>query len=180
MSQIHRQNLTQKKIAILGFRGVGKSTVSKSLNKITGIPLYVLDAQIEKKENKSISEIVELYGWNHFRDLELDYLRSQVNKDKLILDCGGGVLEGHDGQYSEEKSSLLRENFFCVYLFLPDAKLLTRLENIKNKTSRPVLKGDIEKILEKRKPWFEKISNCVINTDGLTPLEVANIILEKL
>ncbi|MDH4263373.1 MAG: shikimate kinase [Spirochaetia bacterium] len=167
------------KIAILGFRGVGKSTVSRLLSKKTKFPLYVLDSEIESNEGRTITEIVEANDWNYFRDLELQYLRSQADREKLILDCGGGILEGHDGNFSVEKNEILSNQFFCVYLNLPDAKLLTRLEKIRNKSSRPVLQGDLKKILEKRKPWFEKIADFEVNTDGLTPYEVAGIIRKK-
>jgi shikimate kinase len=170
----------KNKIAILGFRGVGKSTVSRLLHKTTGLPLYVLDVEIENKEGKSITEIVEAGGWNYFRDLELAYLKTQVDREKVILDCGGGILEGRDGNFSIEKSEILKKHFFCVYLSLPDAKLLTRLEKMKNKSSRPGLQGDIKKILEKRKPWFEKIANVAISADGFTPYEVASLVREKI
>ena len=170
----------QSKVAILGFRGVGKSTVSKLLNKMTGLPLCILDSSIEKKEGKSISQIVKEHGWNHFRDLELDYLKSQVERERVIVDCGGGILEGHNGEFSIEKSEIFKSNFFCIYLSLPDAKLLTRLKNMQNKSSRPGLQGDIKEILTKRKPWFEKIANVEINTDGLSALDVANQIRKKI
>jgi len=170
----------QKKIAILGFRGVGKSTVSKLLGKLTGLPLYVLDSSIEVGEGKSIARIVEETSWNHFRQLELQYLKAQADRDEVIVDCGGGVLEGADGAFSAEKAEILKRHFFCVYLYLPDAKLLTRLGKIKNKSSRPALQGDLQKILEKRKPWFEQIADVVINTDGMTPYRIANLVRKRL
>ena len=168
------------KLAILGFRGIGKSTVSRILAKSMKIPLYAIDAEIEKKEGKSIATIVEENGWNYFRDRELDHINMQSEREKVILDCGGGILEGHDGEYSEEKGEMLKKNFFCVYLFLPDEKLLTRLKYLQQKSSRPPLAGDTEKILKKRKPWFEKIAHVQINTDGLTAGQTVSRIMKEL
>ncbi|MDH4200747.1 MAG: shikimate kinase [Spirochaetia bacterium] len=169
-------------IAILGFRGAGKSTVSRQLNKVLGMPLYTLDSYIENAEKKNITAIVQDHGWNYFRDLELKYLKSLVDLEKkgMIMDCGGGILEGKDGGFSEEKNEILRKNFICIYLYLPDAKLLTRLTKIKKNHSRPVLSGELEQILQKRKPWFEKIADLTLNTDNMTPLDIALAIRDKL
>lgn len=170
----------KQKIALLGFRGVGKSTVSRILKKQTGLALIATDHEISQKEGKSISKIVRKDGWNHFRDLEEKYLLKLKDKKKLILDCGGGILEGHDGAFSEKKAAVLKGNFFCIYLYLPDGKLLTRLEKSKRKTSRPNLSGDIKDILKKRKPWFEQLADFTLNTEGLTPGQTAEIIKNKI
>lgn len=170
----------QNKIAVLGFRGVGKSTVSRLLHKKTGMPLYILDHEIEKSQGKNISDIVEAKGWNYFRGIELEHLKFAAEKKTLILDCGGGILEGPDGNFSEEKNEILAKNFFCIYLYLPDAMLLTRLQKMKNNSRRPGLPGDLKKTLEKRTPWFRKIANAEINTDGLSPQEVLNRMMEKI
>ena len=55
-----------KKIVLLGYMGSGKSTIAKLLSKKLDIMNVDLDNYIEKKENKSISNIFYGFKKNHF------------------------------------------------------------------------------------------------------------------
>ena len=49
--------MNRKNIVLCGFMGCGKSTVGSLLSRKTGMSFIDLDSYIEKKENKSVSDI---------------------------------------------------------------------------------------------------------------------------
>jgi shikimate kinase len=169
-----------KKIAILGFRGVGKSSVSCQLHKLSGYPLFTLDKIIECTQGFNISEIVKDHGWDYFRDLETAVLAEYSQKTTGILDCGGGILEGHEGAMSPQKYDMLKKNFYCIYLYLNDDKLISRLGKIKGNKSRPALQSDLRETLGKRKPWFEALADYTIDTCKKNPEDIAQMIYERI
>ena len=59
-----------KKIFLIGSMGSGKSTIGRLLAKKLNLPHYDLDTMIEKKQEKTISEILQTYNEEYFRDLE--------------------------------------------------------------------------------------------------------------
>ena len=60
----------QGNIYLIGFMGVGKTTVSKYLRELTGWEEVDTDKVIVRKKNMGIPEIFEKYGENYFRNLE--------------------------------------------------------------------------------------------------------------
>jgi len=57
-------------IVLIGYRGTGKSVISKSLTDILHCRGYSLDEEITQQAGKSIREIVEQEGWVRFREIE--------------------------------------------------------------------------------------------------------------
>ena len=57
-------------IVMLGYRGTGKSIISKILSEKLRMKLYKIDRMISESVGKSIPEIVEYEGWESFRKLE--------------------------------------------------------------------------------------------------------------
>ncbi len=64
--------MKRKNIVLCGFMGSGKSTIGNLLSKKMGMAFIDLDAYIEKKENKSVSQIFADSGEEYFRQLEKD------------------------------------------------------------------------------------------------------------
>ena len=61
-----------KSIALCGFMGCGKTTISKSIEKLYSIPYIDVDKYIEEKENIPINAMFDKYGESYFRDKEFD------------------------------------------------------------------------------------------------------------
>ena len=74
---------------MLGYRGTGKSVISKLLSKKLRMELYKLDKMVSELAGKSIPELVEQDGWESFRKLESEVVAEVSNKAKnSIIDCG--------------------------------------------------------------------------------------------
>lgn len=150
--------------------GSGKSTVGPILANTLGWQFYDLDTVIEKKSDKTVKEIFELYGENHFRNIETETLIELSVKDKVIVALGGGTIA------SDKNISILKQTGIIIYLKMSPQSALLRL---KFKRNRPVLFTDLEEnfsnedllkriseLYEKRKIYYDQ-SDIVIDTDGI-------------
>ena len=79
-------------IVLIGYRGTGKSTVGRLLAARLGRELVSTDAEIVKRAQRTIPEIVAQQGWDYFRDLESDICRELASRDQLVIDTGGGAI----------------------------------------------------------------------------------------
>lgn len=80
------------RIALTGFMGVGKSSVSRHLANILRCKRVDLDHFIELNEKRKIAEIIDTDGIENYRRLEAAYLkRFLAESDAAILSLGGGT-----------------------------------------------------------------------------------------
>jgi len=79
-------------LVLIGYRGTGKSSVAEILAKRFAAKKVSTDELIVQKAGMSIPEIVEKYGWEHFREVESEVVKEVCKEDDLIIDAGGGVV----------------------------------------------------------------------------------------
>jgi len=164
-------------IVLIGYRGTGKSHVGCLLSQRLDMKLVSMDAEIVRQAGKSIPQIVEEHGWPHFRDLETAEARRLADHDGLVIDCGGGVIE------RTENSTILKLN---AQVFWLKASVTTIIDRIKHDTQRPALTSgksfteEVAEVLERRTPLYQNAADYTIDTDTLTPLQVADAILDHL
>lgn len=176
--ELRKTQPPKPRIALIGFRGVGKSAIARRLCEYWDIPLISLDEHIERAEGIRIQEIVNRHGWQYFRDLEFSHLAEAAKAERVLLDCGGGIVEEAEGQKSERKMQVLRENFFCIYVSVSEEKLLHRLQSLAKNASRPDLsvkdspQGLIE-VFKRREPWYLEIAHTVVDVSDTNVAESA-------
>ena len=159
-------------ITLTGFMGSGKTTVGKVLADFLGCPFMDLDDLIVKKAGKSIPEIFAEDGEPAFRQLEARLLRQTVEKyteNTVVLALGGGAVT------APASAALLREKTVCIYLRASLETLLQRLEG--ETAGRPLADASLAARLAAREPIYEETAHVIIDTDGLTPDEVADEII---
>ena len=166
-----------KAIILTGYMGCGKSTVSRILAEKTGKPLTDSDEEIERRQGRSISDIFRESSEAAFRDMETEFLRGLLEEGfDGVLSCGGGM------PLREENRMLLKELGRVFYL---KADAETTAMRLKNDNTRPLLAGldhdgkvkKIEEMLSLRSAGYEAGADHVIDTQGLSPAEVASCIL---
>ena len=159
-------------IALTGFMGSGKTTVGKVLADFLGCPFMDLDDLVVKKAGKSIPDIFAQDGEPAFRELEAQILRKTVAKyaeSTAVLALGGGAV------LAPASAALLHEKTVCIYL---RATLDTLLERLAGETAgRPLADDFLAERLASREPIYEKTAHVIIDTDGLSPDEVADEII---
>jgi len=161
-------------IVLIGYRGTGKSVVGKLLTQKLNRETISMDAEIVRKAGISIPEFVEQNGWPKFRDLETEVARELAARDNIIIDCGGGIIE------RPENIPALRINGLIFWL---QASVDVIVSRIADSTERPALiegktfTEEVAEVLERRTPLYSGAAQHTINTDNMTPEQVADSIL---
>ena len=163
-------------IILIGFMGVGKSAVGQQLAGERGLNFLDTDELIEKTEGRAISEIFKTSGEEHFRELETEVLKTLLDYDNFVLATGGGMV------LREENVKMLKEMGPVILLWADPEAVYAR---IKNETHRPLLnvqgpQAEISKILETRKPVYERAADFKVDTSKLSPAEAAKEIIDWL
>lgn len=163
----------KKRIALVGFRYTGKSTIAKGLSRRWNLPVISTDDEIEKKYGESISSLVSKNGWDFFRNSELDLLiKVQSEKKRIILDTGGGIVEGKNFKKGQEKIDILKNNFFTIFLFITEDTLMNRIHHIdtekEHQKQRPRLSqkdsySELIQIYRKRRAWYKEAAHVVVD-----------------
>ena len=164
-----------KNIILIGFMGTGKSTVGKRLARVKNMKFLDMDFEIEKKENKTISQIFKEHGETYFRAKESELLKEVSSLENTIISTGGGIVE--NGINIE----ILRNTKNVVWL---DGNVNTISNNLKNGIAkRPKLKdvkdikSYVNELLNKRYVNYEKCSDIKIDINDKNIDEVVMDIL---
>jgi shikimate kinase len=161
-------------IVLIGYRGTGKSVVGHLLARKLNRETISMDEEIVKKAGMPIPEFVEQNGWPKFRDLETEVAHELTERDNIIVDCGGGVIER-----PENISALCTTGV----IFWLQASVDVVVSRIAGGTERPALTEgktfteEVEEVLERRTPLYSEAAQHIINTDDMTPDQVADSIL---
>lgn len=159
-------------IVLAGMPGCGKSTVSKALAAKLGYIAADTDSEIVK-EHGEISKIFADFGEEYFRKLESKAVKKLSSLDNVVVATGGGCLLDPQNVISFRSSGKI------VYLKTELSELARRL---RGDTTRPLLQGDIEANLKnlygRRAKIYENAADITVQTDGYTPEEIAEKIME--
>lgn len=163
-------------IVLIGFMGVGKSTVSSYLSRLFEMDVVEMDEIIAKREGMSISEIFEVHGEQYFRDLETNLLVEMQSRTNVIISCGGGT------PLRECNVVEMKKNGKVVLL---TAKPETVYERVKNDHSRPLLENNksvdfIAGLMEKRREKYEAAADIIVETDHKSTREICEEMIGRL
>jgi len=89
----HEEKVRRMRIALIGLRGAGKSTLGAKLAAEMKLPFIELDSEIEKDTGMPLSEIFSMYGQSGYRAIERRTLdRVLKEQERAVLSVGGGVV----------------------------------------------------------------------------------------
>ncbi|HYV17734.1 MAG TPA: shikimate kinase [Verrucomicrobiae bacterium] len=152
------------RIALVGLRGAGKSTIGRRLAKRLQAPFVELDARIERAAGMTIGQIFDLNGERHFRRLEREALQSlAAEPGPLVVAAGGGIVT------EPETWALLRAAFTTVWLSAAPADHWTRV--VAQGDRRPMAgsadaMSELKGLLEARRPLYSQ-ADVTIDTSRL-------------
>jgi len=162
-------------IVLIGYRGTGKRVVGELLAARLRMQCIGMDVEIVKRAGMSIPEIVKKYGWQKFRDIESEEARELSGFDNIVIDTGGGVIE------RPENIEALKTNSRIFWLKASVDRIVSRIQG---GTERPALTAgktfteEVTEVLERRIPKYKKAAQYEIDTDELTPEQVADRIIK--
>lgn len=168
--------LRQKNIVLIGFMGVGKTTVGQLVASKLYRDFVDVDLELEKKYNMSVTDIFANMGEKKFREMEEEFICELVTSTRLkVISLGGGAF------VNEKIRKTCLESSIVFYLDLSWDSWKKRLHMIMN--NRPVLQDksleEIEELFYRRQNYYEN-NNSKIATDDLNPEEVADYLVSSL
>jgi XRE family aerobic/anaerobic benzoate catabolism transcriptional regulator len=144
----------RKRVALIGLRGAGKSTLGSRLGQEMNIPFIELDREIEKDTGMPLGEIFSLYGQTGYRAIERRSLERVLHEqERAILSAGGGVV---------------LSNCYTVWIKARPEEHMARV--IAQGDLRAIAGGnqameDLRRILEAREPLYRK-ADTYLDTSG--------------
>jgi XRE family aerobic/anaerobic benzoate catabolism transcriptional regulator len=153
----------QNRIALIGLRGAGKTTLGQRLADNLGFPFIELSREIEQFAGCQISEIHNLYGANAYRRYERRALEEaiQIYPEVVIATPGGLVSDSAN-------FNLLLSHCTTVWLQADAADHMGRVAaqgDMRPMAASREAMEDLKRILEGRSAFYSK-ADLAINTSG--------------
>jgi len=154
------------KIILVGYRCTGKTSVGKQVSVRLGIPFYDTDELIQGHVGKTVKEIVDDKGWDAFRAAERTIIKQLPSFADAVIAVGGGAV------MDAENREVLQGSGFCIWLTADLKTIIERIRNDKASTAqRPPLSDDslereTAEIIEARRPVYQELADCTVDTAG--------------
>jgi shikimate kinase len=160
-------------VILIGYRGSGKTTLGRKLADSLWQKFVDADDLIIAAAGKSIRDIFEQHGEDHFRALETDAVRKVIGLTDHIISMGGGVILREENRTLIRNSGLKR-----IYLRCEPAVLLQRIQaDPQTAANRPNLTGlgggieEIRSLLALREPMYREVMTAELDVTNLSPDE---------
>ncbi|MEU6710441.1 shikimate kinase [Nonomuraea sp. NPDC046802] len=162
------------KAVLIGPPGSGKTTLGRLLAERLGVGFRDTDTDIEAVAGKPVSDIFVEDGEARFRELEHEAVRRALAEHDGILSLGGGAV------LNEETQALLAGHH-VVYL---QVGLSDAIQRVGLASARPLLvlnpRSQLKKLMEERRPVYERLAVVTLVTDKREPEELADEIVKGL
>lgn len=151
------------RIALIGLRGAGKSTLGAALARRLDIPFVQLDALVEEAAGMRLDEVFDLLGQPAFRRLERQALeRAVAAHPRMVLEAGGGLV-AEPATYER-----LLASCFAVWLRASPAEHMGRVAaqgDFRPMAGNREAMADLKRILAGRDQLYAK-ADAELDTSG--------------
>ena len=155
----------QFRIALIGLRGAGKSTLGNRLANHLEIPFIELDAEIERDFGLSLGEIFSLSGQSAYRRSERRAFDSVLDRHPKFVLAAGGSIVAEAETYDE-----LLSRCFTVWVKASPEEHMSRVVaqgDLRPMSDNKEAMADLERILLARTPLYAR-ADAVVDTAGAT------------
>lgn len=154
-----------RRIALIGLRGAGKSTLGRQLARQARVPFIELDLEIERAAATPLSEIFLLYGQPGYRRHERECLERVMSAHSSFVLAAGGSIVAESSTYE-----LLLQRCRTVWLQASPEEHMARV--VEQGDLRPMVgqaqaMNDLKRILTSRKALYAR-ADATLNTAGQT------------
>jgi XRE family transcriptional regulator, aerobic/anaerobic benzoate catabolism transcriptional regulator len=157
------ETLRRKRVALIGLRGAGKSTLGSELALELQVPFIELDGEIEKDTGMPLGEIFSLYGQSGYRAIERRTLERVLNEnERAVLSVGGGVVS------EKETFDYLLSHCYTVWIKAQPEEYMQRVMaqgDFRAMAGNDHAMEDLRRILEAREPLYRQ-ADMELDTSG--------------
>jgi shikimate kinase len=166
------------KLALIGLRGTGKSTVGRDLAKRLNWEFLDSDSIVQDRAGKSIRQLFAENGESEFRRLETEVVQECCKRESVVIATGGGAV------LNPANVAALRQNGFVVHLTASPSELWCRIS--KDRTTaetRPRLTtadtelDELKKLMLSRAAIYAQARHAEVSVEGRSPDEVLEAVL---
>jgi XRE family aerobic/anaerobic benzoate catabolism transcriptional regulator len=154
-----------ERIALMGLRGAGKSTLGEALAGELNVPFIELDREIEREAGTGLSEIFLLYGQQGYRRYEQRCLEKILENQARCVMATGGSIVSEPATYD-----LLRSSCFTVWLKAKPEEHMSRVMaqgDMRPMEGNAQAMADLKRILQSRAALYGQ-ADAVVDTAGRT------------
>lgn len=160
----------EQRVALIGLRGAGKSTLGNQLAAARGVPFIELDREIEREAGTSMNEILLLHGQAGYRRYERRALFriAEEHPGGVVMTTGGSIVS------ERETFDLLQSRFYCVWLKASPEEHMARVVAQGDMRPFDATRGathealeDIRRILASREALYAR-ADAVVDTAART------------
>jgi len=161
-----RDTARGNRIALIGMRGAGKSTLGAMLARALRIPLIELNREVARETGLPAAEVMALYGIAAYRQIEQRVLaRVAFEQAHAVIVAGGGIVN------EEEAFATLLANCYTVWIKARPEEHMARVlaqGDFRPMAGHPAAMEDLQRILAGREAMYRR-ADAVIDTSGDTP-----------
>ena len=161
-------------MVLTGPPGSGKTTVGRVLASLLGVELRDTDSAIEVQQGRSISDIFLDEGEPRFRELERAEVASSLGSHCGVLSLGGGAV-------MDPVTAAALAGHTVVFL---DVGIADAARRVGFNHTRPLLavnpRAQWTRMMELRRPTYERLASFSVQTAGRPPQEIAAEIVRLL
>jgi XRE family aerobic/anaerobic benzoate catabolism transcriptional regulator len=165
------------RIALVGLRGAGKSSVGRELSLALEAPFVELDERVERVAGLSLGQIFDLHGMAAYRRFEAEALEQVLSEgEHLVLATGGSIVT------SGETYTRLLETCRSVWLQAAPSVHYSRVlaqGDSRPMENQPRAMEQLAALLKERDSLYRR-ADMDIETSCLDVPEITNKILEFL
>jgi XRE family aerobic/anaerobic benzoate catabolism transcriptional regulator len=152
-----------RRIALVGMRGAGKTSLGSRLAEHLGVPFIQLVTEIEKLAGMPVAEILSLSGQDGYRRLEERALFDVLaHQDRCVIETGGSIVS---------ETALFKALLTTCHVVWIKASPEEHMQRVIDQGDmRPIesndhAMADLRRILEAREPFYAQ-SHAIIDTSG--------------
>jgi XRE family aerobic/anaerobic benzoate catabolism transcriptional regulator len=153
----------RQRIALLGLRGAGKSTLGAKLAQLLGADFVELDREVEREAGAELGDVFAIYGQDAFRRFERRALERVLrNHDRAVIATGGSIVS------EPETYRLLRDRCYCVWLKASPDEHMARViaqGDMRPFRGRSEALDEIRRLLAERDRLYAR-ADATIDTSG--------------
>jgi len=154
------------RVALLGLRGAGKSTVGRLLSERIGVPFHELDQRVEELAGLPLAELFAVHGEAYYRRIEREALEHLLAEPTGFVVAAGGSLVTDPATFAR-----LRGACTTVWLRARPEEHMGRVEaqgDLRPMARRSDAMTELKGILAARAPLYALASH-VVDTSSLEP-----------